>query len=73
VGPPLPSASSPVALAAAAASFNNATAVLQKRLRAQSGGGTQLVIANAIWTQNAALKPAYVNQMKTLYEVRSGV
>jgi hypothetical protein len=58
--------------ASSAQTFNQQASALQKRLNSQSGGSIQLVIANAIWTRNLAVRKSYADEMKAQYNV-SGV
>jgi serpin B len=53
--------------ASSAQTFNQQASALQKRLNSQSGGSIQLVIANAIWTRNLAVRKSYADEMKTQY------
>jgi serine protease inhibitor len=52
--------------------FSQQASALQKRLNSQSGNGTQLVIANALWTKDLAVRKAYAEEMKSLYSVSAG-
>lgn len=56
--------------ASSAQTFNQQASALQKRLNSQSGGSIQLVIANAIWTKDLAVRKSYADEMKTQYNVR---
>lgn len=62
IGPPLPVS------AAAAGAFNAQASALQARLQ-QQPGGPQLVIANAVWTKDLAVLPAFAAQMRTQFDV----
>lgn len=53
--------------ASSAQTFNQQASALQKRLNSQSGGSIQLVIANAIWTRNLAVRKSYADEMKAQY------
>jgi len=54
-----------------AVTLNDQASALQKRLNQQSGGSVQLVIANAIWTKDLAVRKAYADDMKAKYNVSS--
>lgn len=51
------------------ATFNQQASALQKRLNSQSGGNIQLVIANAIWTKNLAVRKTFADEMKASFNV----
>lgn len=55
--------------ASSASAFNTQASTLQKRLNDQSGGSVQLVIANAIWTRNIAVRQSYADDMKAQFNV----
>lgn len=57
--------------AMATAAFNNQSAALASRLRAQQsgGGGVQLSIASSIWTKDLAILPGYAALMKVQFGV----
>lgn len=53
----------------AEAAVNSQASSLMRGLLAQSGGnGTQLVVANALWTNQTAVKPQYAKSMLTLFQ-----
>jgi hypothetical protein len=57
--------------AAALAALNSQAAALCGQLTRQSStSNNTLVIANALWTKDVTLKPAYAGSMKALFEVR---
>lgn len=55
--------------ASSAATFNQQASALQKRLNSQAGGSIQLVIANAIWTKDIAVRKSYADEMKASFNV----
>jgi hypothetical protein len=55
----------------AEAGLNNETSTLMRNLMAQSGGnGTQLTIANAVWTNKTSVLKPYSDSMLKLFQVR---
>ena len=62
-GAPAPAASG------TATTFNQQASALQKRLNQQAGGNIQLVIANAVWTKNLAVRKSYADDMKAQFGV----
>jgi hypothetical protein len=66
---PLPIGSSAGAIRAAEARLNANIAALQRSLNIKPGNGTELVIANALWTKDVKLLPAYQTSMQTLFQV----
>jgi len=50
------------------ANLNEAVAALQRSLQIEAGNGSELVIANALWTRKVALQQAYQNSMASLFE-----
>lgn len=55
--------------ASSATTFNQQASALQKRLNSQAGGSIQLVIANAIWTKDIAVRKSYADEMKASFNV----
>jgi hypothetical protein len=66
---PLPVGSSAAAIRAAETRLNANIAALQRSLNIKPGNGTELVIANALWTKDVQLLPAYQSSMQTLFKV----
>lgn len=52
-----------------ATTLNQQASALQKRLNQQAGGNIQLVIANAVWTKNLAVRKSYADDMKAQFGV----
>lgn len=56
----------------AEAALNSQTSSLQKGLLGQSSSnGTQILIANALWTNKTTLRQQYTKNMMTLFQVSS--
>jgi serine protease inhibitor len=51
------------------ASLNEAVAALQRSLQIEAGNGSELLIANALWTKETPLQQAYQTSMAKLFEV----
>jgi hypothetical protein len=56
-------------LQATEARFNANIAKLQRALMVQPGNGTELIIANALWTRGVQLRRMYQGKMQSLFQV----
>jgi hypothetical protein len=52
----------------AEAGLNSETSMLMQNLMAQSGNGTQLTIANAVWTNKTSVLKPYSDSMLKLFQ-----